>query len=505
MSQNKYDVIVIGAGNGGLMSAAYCAKNGLKTLLLEKHNIPGGCASSFVRGRFEFEPSLHELCYVGTKEHPAMVYRFFDGLGADIKWSYDNDLFRVINKGEDGYDAIVKSGVEGFVDSLEKAVPGSRESAEKFLTLAKMTADAMDYMGSVTVPVKFFSDYIDFVKAGCYSTDYLLDYLKMPKKAQAILKTYWSYLGVPTDDLIGMQFANMVWSYVYDKPAMPQHRSHELSLAVCKSIYENGGDIWYNSPAQGLLFDKKGRVIGVKVHGKEVYAKEVISNAIPNTIYNMIDKKYIPKTSVKYTNARKLGLSMVTAYLGMDCSKEELGVKDYTVFVTTTSNTREQYERCGIDKNYYIVNCLNEVLPDCSPKGTCMLFFTLPMFDGDFPTDVTAENYKKFKNEFVRHYIEDYEKTMGIDIMSHIEEIAIATPVTFARYLNTPKGAIYGYETSGWDNVMLRSVGSKMEPKIPGLTFVGGHSDFGDGYNSSYQTGHDAALQVVARLKKEGK
>ena len=58
----QFDVIVVGAGNGGLTAAANTAKAGLKTLLLEKHNIPGGCATSFRRGRFEFEPSLHELC-----------------------------------------------------------------------------------------------------------------------------------------------------------------------------------------------------------------------------------------------------------------------------------------------------------------------------------------------------------------------------------------------------------------------------------------------------------
>ena len=45
----NYDVIVIGAGNGGRAAAANCAKAGLSTLLLERHNIPGGSASSFVR------------------------------------------------------------------------------------------------------------------------------------------------------------------------------------------------------------------------------------------------------------------------------------------------------------------------------------------------------------------------------------------------------------------------------------------------------------------------
>ena len=75
---NKYDVIVVGAGNGGLAAAANTSKAGLKTLLLEKHNIPGGCATSFKRGRFEFEPSLHELCGVGTKEKPDDIYKIFD-------------------------------------------------------------------------------------------------------------------------------------------------------------------------------------------------------------------------------------------------------------------------------------------------------------------------------------------------------------------------------------------------------------------------------------------
>ena len=81
--EKKYDVIVVGAGNGGLVASATTAKAGLKTLLLEKHNLPGGCATSFVRGRFEFEPSLHELASVGTKEHPDSVDTIFTNLGAD--------------------------------------------------------------------------------------------------------------------------------------------------------------------------------------------------------------------------------------------------------------------------------------------------------------------------------------------------------------------------------------------------------------------------------------
>ena len=65
--EDTYDVVVIGAGNGGLSATAYLAQKGLKVLLLEQHNLPGGVATSFVRGRFEFETSLHELASFGPE------------------------------------------------------------------------------------------------------------------------------------------------------------------------------------------------------------------------------------------------------------------------------------------------------------------------------------------------------------------------------------------------------------------------------------------------------
>ena len=57
----QYDVVIVGAGNAGICAAAAMAQNGLKTLVLEQHNLPGGCASSFKRGRFEFDVSLHSV------------------------------------------------------------------------------------------------------------------------------------------------------------------------------------------------------------------------------------------------------------------------------------------------------------------------------------------------------------------------------------------------------------------------------------------------------------
>ena len=81
----NYDAIVIGAGNGGLVAAARLAKEGKKTLLIERHNLPGGFATSFVRGRFEFEASLHELCGIGSITGKSPLLKIFQEVGAADK------------------------------------------------------------------------------------------------------------------------------------------------------------------------------------------------------------------------------------------------------------------------------------------------------------------------------------------------------------------------------------------------------------------------------------
>src|SRR5450631_1529585 len=53
--EKQPDVLVIGAGVAGLTSAALLAKNGSKVQVVERHTLPGGCASFYLRAGYRFD------------------------------------------------------------------------------------------------------------------------------------------------------------------------------------------------------------------------------------------------------------------------------------------------------------------------------------------------------------------------------------------------------------------------------------------------------------------
>ncbi len=500
-----YDVIVIGAGYGGLSAAAFTAKHGLKTLLVDQHNIPGCSATSFVRGRFEFETSLHELAAVGTEENPGPIRRLIGSLGAEVDWCTDMEgTFRLVVPGE-GIDADMPCGIDNFCRKLEELVPGSKESAREVFRLAALGTEARSYLlSSEYDPQVFEETYQEFYRMAGHTIHEVLDSLGMPLKAQHILSSYWCYLGAPEDQMDFMNYSTMLLSYVLYGAGQPRLRSHEISLALEKSVRDNGGDVWYNTEAERILV-KGGRAYGVVIDGTEYEADHIVSSAYPDKVYgSMIDAAEVPERAVKLVNSRELALSFVTVYLGMNKTAEELGITAYSNFVAPVSDSNEQQRRASNTceySGYTIMNCLNKIIPDCTPEGTCQLFFTT-FFFGNGWDHITPEEYNRLKNDIAMAMIEDCERGLGITIKPYIEEIVIAAPPTFARYLNTPQGTPYGYQMNMWDAFIQRSVAREKEAFIDRLYFVGASTHRGDGYSSAYLSGVDAGAEIL-RAGKE--
>ncbi|MBW2648486.1 MAG: NAD(P)-binding protein, partial [Deltaproteobacteria bacterium] len=110
-----YDAVVIGAGNGGLSAALQLSIDNVRVLLLEQHNLPGGFATSFVRGRFEFEPSLHELSNVGSGQNKGFMRKFLqDKGGVDVEFMPVPEAYHLILTDE-GINIKIPFGVEKFI------------------------------------------------------------------------------------------------------------------------------------------------------------------------------------------------------------------------------------------------------------------------------------------------------------------------------------------------------------------------------------------------------
>ena len=151
---------------------------------------------------------------------------------------------------------------------------------------------------------------------------------------------------------------------------------------------------------------------------------------------------------------------------------------------------------------YAIFLCYNIVNPEFSPKGTCVCSFTTFGSPKDWD-GLSQEEYFNFKTAGAKKMLATLKKKMGVDLTGHIEEMAVASPWTFARYLGAPEGSVYGYETTDWDGMMARMMMLQQDYPIKGLRPIGASGPRGDGYSAAYICGQLMAFNAIRDLNAE--
>jgi len=507
-----YDAVIIGAGNGGLVAAATLAMKGAKILLLERHNLPGGFATSFKRGRFEFETSLHELCDYGPPSDKGSVRDLFeDRLGLDAEFVEVPEAFRLIlTDPQEEINVRMPFGFDNFLDAIEKEVPGCRTSVKRFFDLGEDILSAINYIGKTKGNPDqnvLLKEHANFLKTAAYTLDDVQQALEIPEKARKILNAYWVYLGIPTSRLNFTIYTLMEYLYILRKAHIPKKRSHEYTTALDAKIRECGGKIEYNTKVEKILVEN-GKVVGVETsNGDKIKTNHVVCNASPTLAYNILihPKSEVPEIAYKQVNARRHAIAGFVVYMGLDTTAEELGLKDYSYFIYDNMNTEELYDSLNkLEKPRVQASiCLNNAIPDCSPPGTCIISIT-SAFQPEAWKDVKPEEYFKLKNKIAEYLIETFEKATGASIREHIEEIEVASPQTFAHYTGTYNGIMYGYEQDPWDSFLARLMTMYDEKYIDGLEFCGGFAGRGHGYGATLKDGETAGLLTLQDLIKKG-
>ena len=508
----KYDVVVCGAGNAGISAAVKAAVEGKKVLLIDQHNLPGGAASSFRRGRFEFDPSVHEICDFGPDDNKGHVRLMMERNGINVDWITVPDCYRCISKYSDGtpMDITMPSGREPFIDKMEEYVPGTREKMNTFFDLLEEVRAAVVYMNDGTPnDSKYMQEHFPNTLRTCGydALTVLKKALKLPDKAIDILSVYWCYLGVPLDQINFLHFGNMLDMYITRKAVIPHHTSHEISMVFMKRFYELGGEAWFNCRAEEFLFDGD-HICGVKTSLGVVECDQVLANINPDMIYaKMMPKELVPEREKKLSTARNHNYAarMFLTYVALNKTYEELGIKDYTCFMPGTCDTRKEFESFKhIDTNEFIIMlCYNKLIPDFSPEGTCVLSFTA-MYGPEDWNNLEPQEYYELKDKIAKKQIQKFKEVYGVDIEPYIEEIEMATPMTFSRYMGTPEGSTYGFDLAGWDGMLNRMMNIPEEFPVKGLRHIGAASFRGDGYSSTWINGDMCAAMACAELKEGG-
>ncbi|MBQ9329161.1 MAG: NAD(P)/FAD-dependent oxidoreductase [Solobacterium sp.] len=511
--KDNYDVIVIGGALAGMSCAMRLATEGKSVLVLERHNLPGGVATSFVRSGIEMEATLHEMMSLGQPEEPLYIRKYLDEMKVAIDWLRVPEAYELYSP-EDDIDIELHAGRRSdgtwiCADEIEAQYPGSRDEVNRLLELCRKVYESTLYLNEHTLTkVQMLLHHEELVKTAGYSAKEVMDQaFHLSDKVKKILSAYWIYVGQPISTLPFTIYSFLMADYMMGGSFVARGFSHEMALAMQNRCEELGVQFEYNQNVEKILV-KDNHVYGVRTsRGDEIHAKFVASAPYPNTVYSkMIEpQSEVPAQARKYANALPMSVTNFSVVLLLDKKPEDLNIHSYSVFSSEipfdTDVFWAQGKKLG-NWDYLTTICLNYANPQAVPEGMTSLSITnLPLpeaFD-----EVTADNYFEMKRTIAKQMIDKVSSHLGVNLLDHVQEIEIESPMTIARYTGMYQGGIYGYQHSMDNSVVGRLEDVEKEMYIKGLIWCASHQLVGDGMACNINNGKIASTMILEEMKKE--
>jgi prolycopene isomerase len=503
-----YDVVTIGAGLGGLSAATLLAKKGHRVLVLERHNIAGGYATSFVRGRYEMEVSLHVLSDVGTPENPGSLRRYLDALGV----SRHVELVTVPSFARSvfpGLDLELPGDRLGFEATLCRAFPASAVGIRRFLDRVVAVSQEADGLSdsfalprarrilrAATIPLRLRA-----IPRYLFAT--LGDVLERDvddPRARALLCQAWSYVGLPPSSASFIFYAATLGSLLRHSPAYPRTRSQGLSNAFAATLRSFGGELRLGCGVRRIEV-AGGRVTGVETdQGERVRARMVVSNVSPIATYrDLMRPEDVPPAALAAMRACPVGISIFQVYLGVARSAPELGIRGHETMLNESFDVEAHYRR-GLTferPGHMLFCCPNVVVPEVSPQGTSLVTLSAMTYGRPW-VELAPERYHDTKRQLADQMLGWAEEhTPGL--RDAIEVVEVGSPLTMMRYAGHPYGAIYGFENFPVSHTMLRP--PPIGP-LRGLFFAGAWTNPGGGYWPAISSGQITGEIASAMLER---
>ncbi len=297
--ESTVDVVVIGGGPNGLIAAAYLARSGLKTLLIERrHEIGGGLATE-------------ETLFPGYYTNPHAVYHMMTDYLPVLR---DFDIGRhgltfikpnVQTAGifSDGKSLVLCNQVEDSKDSIAKF---SRKDAATFGRVMRQWRRLVDHIvapGTYLPPVAPL-DMIEAFERTAEGREVLRltemspveiidEYFENDRVKTILLYAACMWGLDPHDTGLGFMVPLLIDRSM--NKAVCYGGSHKFAGTLSRIIHANGGAILDNSEITKILVSD-GKVTGVEAFdGRVIHAKAVLSSLPPpQTFGGLIDRKHVP-------------------------------------------------------------------------------------------------------------------------------------------------------------------------------------------------------------------
>jgi phytoene desaturase len=451
--KNKPTALVIGAGIGGIATAARLAKNGFQVTVIEKNDKPGGRCNQIVRDghRFDTGPTLFLMPEVWKETYEALGENLEDHLqlkriDPTYKIHFDDglhiELTSNIGEMQSQLEKVEKTAFSGFLQYITEGNKHYKISLEKFV--GRNFYNIFQYFSPANLPLLFQLKAL--VKHYTNVSKYFKD-----ERLKAAFTFQNMYLGLSPYDAPAtyslLQYTELAEGVWYPMGGM--YRGIETLVSLAE---KQGVKFIYNTAVKKIQVDRD-RVQAIETEDGQVFSADLfVGNADLPYIY----KELLPANAeARRLDKKKYTCSTIMFYWGVD--KVYPQIAHHNVFLG--GDYKASFDRIFNDHTLpeqpsFYIHAPARTDPTAAPEGQDTLYVLVPVGHLD---ENQEQNWDALISRARQTVFERLETEMGItDLQAHIKFEIMNTPSTWKEKYNLVKGAAFGLSHNFWQVGYLR-------------------------------------------------
>ena len=462
-NRNKYDILIIGSGLGGLVCAYVLSKNGYKVAVFEKNAQIGGCLQTFKRFGLKFDIGMH---YVGSLEEGEILHRLFTYLGLlNVPVSrLDKNGYDVISLA--GTEYRYASGYDNFVDTLTKSFPGRRSEIETYVKRIREIAHASPLYNIQEVNNHTFIN-TDYIKISI--NDFIASITSDYRLQNVLVGNLPLYAGVK--DKTPTYIHALINTFYIQSAFRIIGGSDKIAESLADSIRNFGGKIFTKSEIKEIICDDKKATAVRLINNEIIEANHFISNIHPETTIKIINTPLIRKIYKDRIRNLQNTISNFTVFIKFKKNATPYLNYNYYYYANEDVWKSISYDPLHYPDSYLYMHQCHEDRAIFAQSAELIGYMNFEEVAKWANTSVgkRGDDYKAFKEEKARKLLDKLEESFP-GINAAIESYETSSPLTYRDYTATKDGSMYGIVRD--KNFPIQTLVSQ-RTKIPNLFMTG--------------------------------